>query len=203
MSSKLCPKLSRLSCAYTEKGTENCKEFSGYQWTYFSSLKQGPIRSRAELFLASVNWLALQEYASSKRNGINCSFLPDTGLGYNHMVRIIEFMDGGRWVARLRLPPLAKSSSSKHALETIGICEFNTISLLRQRTSILIPEIHAFEARFDCSVKAPFMLMDCLEGNVGMDLGMTIPPRSKQAFLSGLAKIHVRRFAFNQQMTTD
>lgn len=171
--------------------SENCKEFSGYQWTYFPSLKEGPIRSRAELFLASVNWPALQEYAASKRNGINCSLLPDIGLGYNHMVRIIEFMDGGRWVARLKLPPLAKSDSPEHALETTGVCEFNTISLLRQKTSIPIPEIHAFEARFDCSVKAPFMLMDCLEGNVGMDLGMTIPPKSKQAFLSGLAKIHV------------
>ncbi|KAF4969910.1 hypothetical protein FZEAL_10144 [Fusarium zealandicum] len=153
--------------------SENCKEFSGYQWTYFLSLKEGPIRSRAELFLASVNWPTLQEYAASKRNGINCSLLPDIGLGYNHMVRIIEFMDGGRWVARLKLPPLAKSDSSEHALETTGICEFNTISLLRQKTSIPIPEIHAFEARFDCSVKAPFMLMDCLEGNVGMDL---VPP---------------------------
>lgn len=109
-------------------------------------------------------------------------------------------MDGGRWVARLKLPPLAKSDSSEHTLETTGICEFNTISLLRQKTSIPIPKIHAFEARFDCSVKAPFMLMDCLEGNVGMDLGMTIPPKSKQAFLSGLVKIHVRRFAFKQQM---
>lgn len=115
------------------------------------------------------------------------------------MVRIIEFMDEARWVARLRLPPLANSDFSELALEARGICEFNTISLVRQKTSIPIPEIHAFEARFNCSVKAPFMLMDCLEGNVGMDLGTTIPPKSKQAFLKGLAKIHVRRVAFEQR----
>jgi aminoglycoside phosphotransferase (APT) family kinase protein len=108
------------------------------------------------------------------------------------MVRIIKFADGCQWVARLKLPPLAKSDSPENALESTGICEFNTISLLRQKTSIPIPEIYAFEARFDCSVNAPFMLMDCLEGNVGMDLGMEIPPKSKQEFLRGLAKVHVR-----------
>ncbi|KAM5356861.1 hypothetical protein ACJ41O_003507 [Fusarium nematophilum] len=194
MSGELCPRLPRLSYAHTDKkkGTEHRKEFSGYQWTYFHSLKDGPIRSRAELFLESVNWPGLQEYAASKRNGINCKLLPDIGLGYNHMVRIIEFMDGRRWVARLKLPPLAKSDASEYALETTGICEFNTISLVRQKTSIPIPEIHAFEARFGSGLTAPFMLMDCLEGNVGMDLGMTIPPNTKQAFLSGLAKIHVQ-----------
>lgn len=167
------------------------KTFSGYQWTYFSSLQRGPLRSRAESFLASVDWVALREYAAAVRKGIDCSLLPDIGLGYNHMVRIVEFTDGVRWVARLRLPSLAGCYSAEGALKTKIDCEFHTISLLRQRTNLPIPEIYAYEGRSDCSVKAPFMLMDCLEGNVGMDLGMEIPPEYKQAFLSGLAKIHV------------
>ena len=45
------------------------------------------------------------------------------------------------------------------------------------------------------------MLMDCLEGNVGMDLGMRIPLKYKQAFLSSLAKIHIsKRLVFGAQM---
>lgn len=179
------------SLGHTNCDLESGKIFSGYRWTYFSSLQQGPLRSRAESFLASVDWLALREYAAAKRKGIDCSLLPDIGLGYNHMVRIIEFIDGVRWVARLQLPGLAGSHSSESILKTKSDCEFHTISLLRQRTNLPIPEIHAYEARSDCSVKAPFMLMDCLEGNVGMDLGMEIPPGYKQVFLSGLAKIHV------------
>lgn len=167
------------------------RSFSGYQWTYFSSLQEGPLRSRAELFLASVNWPALLDYAAKKRNRINCTLLPDIGLGYNHMVRIVEFADGTRWVARLRMPPLAKSDSNQDALKIIINCEFNAISLVRQRTTIPVPQIHAFEVESGCSIKAPFMLMDCLEGNVGMDLGMKIPPEYKQTFLSSLAKIHV------------
>lgn len=179
------------SLGYTNGDLESGTTFAGYQWTYFSSLQQGPLRSRAESFLASVDWLALREYAVATRQGVDCSLLPDIGLGYNHMVRIVEFIDGVRWVARLRLPVLAGSHPSESVPQTKSDCEFHTISLLRQRTNLPIPEIHAYEARSDCSVKAPFMLMDCLEGNVGMDLGMEIPPGYKQVFFSDLAKIHV------------
>ena len=188
---KFSDSISHKSCP--DSSVENSKAFSGYQWTYLSSLQNGPLRSRAEWFLSSVNWRALLDYAAEKRNGINCMLLDDIGLGYNHMVRIIEFTDGTRWVARLRMPPLSKSGSCEDALKAIRHCEFNAISLVRQKTSIPIPEIHAFEPQSDCNVNAPFMLMGCLEGNVGMDLGMMIPPKYKQAFLRSLAKIHVSK----------
>ncbi|EHK45975.1 uncharacterized protein TrAtP1_013053 [Trichoderma atroviride] len=172
--------------------SENAEEFSGYQWTYYSSLEHGPLRSRADSFLASVSWAALLEYAAEKRNGVSCILFPDIGLGYNHMVRIIQFSDGKQWVARLRLPPLADGDSCEDALETSGIREFSTICLVRQSTHIPVPEVHAIEERSDCKVNAPFMLMDCLKGNVGMDLGMSVPPQYKKAFLRGLARIHVQ-----------
>ncbi|KAI3565763.1 hypothetical protein IWW34DRAFT_899301 [Fusarium oxysporum f. sp. albedinis] len=176
------------------KTPENGKKFSNYKWQYFSSLTEGPIRSRAKLFLESINWPGLEKFATTKRNGIKCRILPDIGLGYNHMVRIIEFEDGDRWVARLKLPSLPKPDISEHeqALDARMTYEFNTMSFLREKTSIPIPRIHAFEARPHCSVGAPFMLMDCLEGNVGMDIGMEIPPESKQTFLKALARIHVQ-----------
>jgi len=172
-------------------GQGNSDAFSEYKWTYFPSLQDGPIHSRAELFLESVNWRALLEYAAEKRDEITCTLLPDIGLGHNHMVRILEFTDGLRWVARLRLPRLSPSHSSDDRVETSTSVEFNTISILRQRTNMPIPAIHAIELRSECNVKAPFMLMDCLEGNVGMDLGMEIPPKYKPTFLGALAKIHV------------
>jgi hypothetical protein len=123
-------------------GIENCSAFSGYRWTYFRSLGEGSVRSRAETFLTSVDWAALQEIAASTKNGIDCRLLPDIGLGYNHMVRIIQFSDGGRWVARLKLPSLAKHDASGHVLDAREICEFNTMSILHQKTSIPIPKIH-------------------------------------------------------------
>lgn len=141
-----------------------------------------------------MNWPGLLDYATKKHSGVNCVLLPDIGLGYNHMVRIIEFADGNRWVARLRMPPLS-DTVSKIALETKTRCEFATILLLQQRTSIPMPKVHAIEARDQCEVKASFMLMDCMEGNVGMDLGMRVPANYKKAFFRALASIHVSTFA--------
>lgn len=168
---------------------EDPEAFSGYKWKYFASLQGGPVRSRAERFLASVNWPGLLDYATKKRSGVDCVFLPDIGLGYNHMVRIIKFADGNRWAARLRMPP--PSDYLEAALETSMKCEFATISLLQQWTSIPIPKVHAIEAREQHDVKAPFMLMDCLEGNVGMDLGMKVPAEHKKEFFGALARVHV------------
>lgn len=81
---------------HTNNMLGNTEGFSGYQWNYYSSLEHGPLRSRADSFLASVNWAALLEYAAEKNNGVSCMLLSDIGLGYNHMVRIIQFSDGNQ-----------------------------------------------------------------------------------------------------------
>lgn len=98
-----------------------------------------------------MNWLALLDYAAEKRDGINCVLLPDIGLGLNHMVRILEFPDEIRWVARLRMPPLAESTSGEDALNTKINREFNAISLVQQKTSISVPQIHALDVGTDGS----------------------------------------------------
>jgi hypothetical protein len=111
------------------------------------------------------------------------------------MVRILEFEDGARWVARLQLPSLSPDSTENSA-ETMEMGErdeYVTMSAVRQGTSIPVPEVHAFEPKKHSDVKAPFMLMDCLPGNVGMDLGMSVPSLYKQDFMFRLARIHVSR----------
>jgi Phosphotransferase enzyme family len=166
--------------------------YSGFQWNYFSSLSDGPIRERANSFLLSVDWQALLNYAANVRNGVECTLLSHIGLGHNHMVRIIRFMDEVQWVARLRLPSLKDGEKFSDIAKSIE-CEASTIAFVRQRTRVPVPEVYAFESDSNCSAKAPFMLMECLNGNVGMDLGMEVPPEHQQAFFKGLAEIHVSK----------
>jgi len=73
--------------------------------------------------------------------------------------------------------------------------EATVIGLVRDCTNILTPKVHAIETRWDCQVKAPFMMMDCLPGNVGMDLGLAVPERVKSSFFKELARIHVSLLA--------
>jgi hypothetical protein len=166
---------------------ENVESFNGFQWSYFANMAPGPLKERADLFISEIDWDQLRAYASSKRQQINCQLLPDVGLGYNHMVRVLEFDDRARWIARLRMPSLDGSLVTSGSM----IAEYTTNYLVISTTKILIPKIYAVESDFHPLVKAPFMLMDCLEGNVGMDLGMQVPSQSKASFFDELAQIHV------------
>jgi len=143
------------------------------------------------LFLSVVDWDQLRCYASDKKYGVDCVLLPNIGLGrlgYNHMVRVLEFVDGTRWIARLRMPSLDGSTSDPASITT----EFTTTSLVISVTDIPIPSIYAIEPKVHYLVKASFMLMNCLEGNVGMDLGMEVPYDRKTSFFNEMAHIHVR-----------
>lgn len=123
----------------------------------------------------TTNWDALIEYANKLRNGMICKLLPDIGLGYNHLVRIIEFEDHVRWIARLRMPPLSRTQATSSLNKQIMENEYNTILLVKQKTSIPVPRVHAVELDTESIVQAQFMLMDCLRGNAGIDLSMEVP----------------------------
>lgn len=165
--------------------------FAGYRWCYFSSLRDGPLKSRAQRFLESINWTSLIQCASAKRDGLHCQLLPDVGLGYNHLVRVIEFADDTRWVARLRMPPLTRNDNEAANACKIMKSEYKTISLIQRESQIPVPHVHLFEANPSRSIGAQFMLMDCLRGNVGMDLSMKIPPEHKVDVYASMAGIQV------------
>ncbi|KAI0502731.1 hypothetical protein F5B22DRAFT_59121 [Xylaria bambusicola] len=182
---------SALSPEHINSVPETRKIFSRYQSPDLSSIIS--LRSQTESLIESVDWEALREYAAAKRRGIDCSLFPNIGYVYGHKARIIEFTDGVQWLAQLRLPSLYGRYSSGDSIKTNMECEFHTVSLLRQRTSLPIPEIHAYDTRSDCCVKAPFILMDWVEGSDSNEISEEdIPYRYKQTLLSGLAKIHVQ-----------
>ncbi|KAJ6092777.1 hypothetical protein N7486_008066 [Penicillium sp. IBT 16267x] len=164
---------------------------SGYRWSYFASLTDETLRLRVQTFTDSTNWDALIECANGLRNGKMCRLLADIGLGYNHMVRIIEFEDDVRWIARLRMPPLSGKQAGSNISKQIMGNEYNTILLVKRKTKIPVPSVHAVELNTENIVKAQFMLMDCLRGNVGMDLGMEIPNFYKRSVLTKMAEIQI------------
>ncbi|KAL5360791.1 hypothetical protein BJX96DRAFT_184803 [Aspergillus floccosus] len=167
------------------------EDFAGYRWSYFSSLSDGPLRSRTQRFLESINWASLIQYASAKRNGLECRLLPDIGLGYNHLVRVVEFADHTRWVARLRMPSLTRNSDEAPKPWYIMESEYRMICVVQRESKIPVPRVHIFEADHDSSVGAPFMLMDCLRGNAGIDLSMNLPSEHKLAVYSRMAETQV------------
>lgn len=177
--------------------TNQKEHFTGYRWSYFTSLSDGPLRSRAQRFLESINWTSLIQCASEKRNGLDCRLLPEIGLGYNHVVRVVEFADHTQWVARLRMPPLTEKDDEAANAWEIMESECRTMCLVQRESKIPIPHVYLFEANPHSSVGAQFMLMDCLRGNVGIDMSINLPPEHKLDVYAKMAEIQV----FNRTAT--
>ncbi|KAK6000368.1 hypothetical protein QM012_003614 [Aureobasidium pullulans] len=167
--------------------------FSGFRWTSPHSSTNATTRSRMAALFKAVDWEALVKLARDTRNGVDCELLPDIGVGYNHMVRVLRFKDEFRLLARTRLPCLADAQDNLDldAVTSAVMSEVQTMIAIAQNTHVPVPKIYAFETRADCKVGAPFILMDCLEGNVGTDLSVEIPSEHKQGFFREMAKIQI------------
>lgn len=89
------------------------------------------------------------------------------------------------------MQPLTRKQAERDMIKYIISNEYNTILLIKQETNILIPNVHAVELDPESPVKAQFMLIDCLRGNIGMDLGIEIPNHRKSYVFSKMAEIQV------------
>lgn len=99
-------------------------------------------------------------------------------------------------MARLRLPDVSHiRDSPSSAKSAIG---YNTIRLVQRESTIPVPLVHVFEDNPNSKIKAQFMLINCLRGNAGMDLGMEVPPEYKTDVFSTLADIHARNTLYSE-----
>ncbi|KAB8211879.1 hypothetical protein BDV34DRAFT_219095 [Aspergillus parasiticus] len=128
---------------------ENDK-FAGYRW----------------VFLESNNWDTLIQIATIRKDGLACKLLPEIGLGYNHMVRILEFSDQLRWGAKLRMPHLPQDGDGPDAGGQIMESEYYTLQLVHELS----------------------------QDSVGMDLSMAAPSKDKLRVFSAMAEIQIKMF---------
>ncbi len=161
-----------------------------------------------------VDWDALQDYAIRLRRSLcetasappfsTCVLLPQYTLGGLHLVRLVEFDDGERWVARIRLHGGTDQSSQQL------VHEVHTLSYLREQTRIPVPRIFAFESSTSNQIGVPFFLMEFVPGNTAMDAfggydvhGGEIPPQYKPVFMQQVAKIQVCSRLFHGRTFSD
>lgn len=89
------------------------------------------------------------------------------------------------------MQPVPQDRDMVDTARSIMECEHNAIQLVQRESSIPVPQIHAVELNPNCKVMAQFMLMDCLRGNVGMDLDMRVPANHKKHVFARMAEIQV------------
>lgn len=113
---------------------------------------------------------------------------PQYTMGGRHMVRRICFERGTKWIARVRITTTLNENEGSHLLQR----EVDCIQLVRERTSVPVPTIFGYNASAKNKIGAPFMLMECFSGNVGVDLsGVAIPAQCKAFFHQEMARFQV------------
>ncbi|KJK63959.1 Phosphotransferase enzyme family protein [Aspergillus parasiticus SU-1] len=68
------------------------------------------------------------------------------------------------------------------------------MQLIQRETNIPVPHVHVAKSNSSSPVGAPFMLVDCLRGNMGMDLSMAIPSEYKLGVFASTAEIQIEVF---------
>ncbi|KAI1734055.1 kinase-like domain-containing protein [Xylaria scruposa] len=87
------------------------------------------------------------------------------------MVRRLDFVDGVRWVARVRLPPGAtpvplERYNSRRAFEI----EVASMKFFKSKSTIPVPEVYAYDHDPSNQVGVPYMLLEYIHGTTADDL---------------------------------
>lgn len=69
--------------------------------------------------------------------------------------------------------------------------EICTLHAIAEHTDIVVSQVYASDTSADGEVDAPYVLMNRLEGNSGLDLGLEIPLQYEHDLFCEMARIHV------------
>lgn len=131
-----------------------------------------------EDFLGSISREGLCAIASSLNNNLFCisdpvSCVPTFGT-FNVVIPLM-FENGEKWIARIPRPGRMFSQPNPVLLEQIMQSMAVTTAIVRERTSIPIPQIHAWSASDDNEAGCAYMFMDFVEGESLGDCLNTLP----------------------------
>lgn len=136
------------------------------------------------------NWDRLCKLASSLNNGLSCVPLDRVTNGLHNLVRLLEFSDQTRWVARIHLRSSAADSRKLRS-------EVDVMQLIRDRSNAPVARVFAYEVDGNNPIGVPFILMEFIPGNTGMDAAGgyevhkgQIPLSHRQHFYRSVAKCH-------------
>jgi len=134
---------------------------------------------RSMLTFQYIDWAALLKEARLLNGGRPCDYDGPYHAGGRHIVRRLEFNGGELWIVRIPIIPASSTSDDteirkwwtaerRFTMES----EIATMKHLANVTHIPIPKIFGHMTSIDGNpVKLPYMLMECIRGNMLFDLG--------------------------------
>ncbi|KAF2968300.1 hypothetical protein GQX73_g5270 [Xylaria multiplex] len=163
-------------------------------WQGFDSLSPGSDKyQRIQLLLSSANFNYLKTRGIESRmrdqtdlpTNLECRVnLTHFTSGFNNVVVELAFSDHVYWIARIPHQPLDNGDRISM------LSEIATMKMIKNHTSIPIPQIFDFETSADQPFGYPFVLMECLGGRtLSNGLARAIPRQHHAKVASQLANV--------------
>lgn len=115
---------------------------------------------------------------------LQCSIGKEFTAGRDHVVFEAAFSDGVFWIARIPFHALQDDKTM--------LCEAATMRLVRERTTIPVPQVFEVQHTPNQPFKHPYMLMECMPGNpLPGSLSKAVPTEHYSKVARQFAKILV------------
>ncbi|KAL2048955.1 hypothetical protein ABVK25_010808 [Lepraria finkii] len=156
----------------------------GSDWPWGRLTRQGDFNPR----IVAEKLTAL---CSSLRPNSRCTLSSKAASDSEHVVKVIIFEDGIKWVARLYCPVDEQHGRFASTRETRISSEVATHGIIRQETDIPVPEVHSYDASNE-TIGWPFVLMDCMPGTPAVKKLANATPEQDSHYLRQMAQIQVK-----------
>jgi serine/threonine protein kinase len=99
---------------------------------------------------------------------IECEVDPKYLSGSYHILFIVRFSDGALWI--FKIPSWGHPNEHNDQVTANLVSEACTMRLLKEQTTIPIPEVYSFDTRLDNEIGCPYILMEYIEGTSLFDV---------------------------------
>ncbi|KAK4031190.1 hypothetical protein C8A01DRAFT_21559, partial [Parachaetomium inaequale] len=110
-------------------------------------------------------WDQLCLIASNANRHLECVALDQVTSGLNNVVRLLEFSDRSRWVARVQIKTTASLQAGNAELET----EVATMQYIKEHSDLAVPRIFAYALDENNPAAVAYILIEILPGIVAID----------------------------------
>jgi hypothetical protein len=170
-----------------------------FRWPQIKAIRSDSFQTRFERALGSTNWVELLHVARCTRSS-ECEWQEEVGFGGSHLVRIVTFIDGMQWLARVNIPKVRDEFGKEFQMMWTADdvnwmqSEIDTMQYIRMHSEIAIPEVFTYDVTTDNAVGMPYMFLEVIYGNSIRDLGVDIPSKYREKVFANIARVHVPFF---------
>ncbi|KAK4144484.1 kinase-like protein [Dichotomopilus funicola] len=173
-------------------------------WLGSSALQPGVLDDQIQAVLSRANFRHLEKVALAARlqdkaitdSNLTCIIDPSAfAHGFNNVIFEVAFSDSVYWIARIQHVTIDASEAEDNTADLLS--DITTMRVIKERTTIPVPTVHAYDVSPSNEVGYPYVLMEALPGRIlGGPIAKQVPlehlPKVAKQLAGVLFQLHAR-----------